>query len=163
MKTQDFGTSPPSAYYPRSPSLIIRLYSIFRLYVLSLKNYRENRENGLPQDNPVSAFPSAGLDVLDIKDSWQGSAKWPDAQGRYWWKLTLQNGQVINDFYWMKDKARGWPDKDNCYWFTVYHAPSGTKIEGFSQEPNREKGFPEKGTSRYWYNIKYTECGAIKE
>jgi hypothetical protein len=125
--------------------------------VCSLKNYRDNRENGAPQDNPNSSFPSAGIDALDIENStWQGSDKWPDAQGRYWWKLTLKNGQVINDFYWMKDEARGFPDKSdkNRYWFTVHHAPSNTIIEGFSQEKGAD--------GRYYIRFTDIHCPAIR-
>lgn len=144
----------------------IRLRALLALPVCSInaqKNYRENRENGEPIDNPKQPFPTAGFDALDVKSSdWQDSKKWPDKQGRYWWAITLNNGQVVNDFYWMEDKGRGFPDKSNedRYWFTVHHA-NGTKIEGFSQEPDYDKGYPDKD-EKYWRYIKYTECGAIK-
>ena len=133
------------------------------------KDYRENRENGLPSDSPKRPFPSAGFDALDIKSSTYkpdgpgGEDFYPDKQGRHWLKLTLNDGRVLEDFYWTKDEVRGYPDKSNKdrYWYIMHHAPTGTKIEGFSQEPDRNKGFPDKDRN-YWYCIKYTECGDIK-
>jgi hypothetical protein len=156
MKTQDFGIVVllSSAFSTPSSSLL----SLFLCpFASSLKNYRDNRENGAPQDNPNSSFPSAGIDALDIENStWQGADKWPDAQGRYWWKLTLKNGQFNNDFYWMEDKARGFPDKSNSdrYWFTVHHAPSNTIIEGFSQEKGAD--------GRYYIRFTDIHCPAIR-
>jgi serine/threonine protein kinase len=171
MKTQNFGTSTMlqmRAYGLLSATLRPNLLS--KRPLASLKNYRENRENGDHRDNPQKPFPSAGFDTLDIKSSTykpngpKGEDFYPDKQGRHWLKLTLNDGRIIEDFYWTKDEVRGYPDKSDSdrYWFIIHHAPSGTKIEGFSQEPNREKGFPDKD-KKYWYNIKYTECGAIKQ
>jgi ankyrin repeat protein len=158
MKTQNFGVA---AFHLSVPAFYFRRACIFPA---ALKNYRENRENGAVEDNPQCPFPSAGFDDLHISGSdWQGSDKWPDAQGRYWLKLTLEGGHVTKDFYWTKDEVRGFPGKSNSdrYWFILHHAPTGTKIEGFSQEPDRNKGFPDKDKN-YWYTIKYTECGPIK-
>lgn len=127
----------------------------------ALKNYYENRENGTAIDDPQNPFPSAGVHTLEIRSSdLQSRRKWPDEQGRYWWKLTLNDGRVVNDFYWMEDNVRGWPDKSNeeRYWFIVHHASSGTKMEGFSLEPNLE-GVPRENL----HYIQYTECGAIKK
>jgi hypothetical protein len=64
----------------------------------------------------------------------------------------------------MEDKVRGYPDTADGarYWFTVHHAPSGTKIEGFSVRPDKEKGYPDK-YRMYWSYIQYNECGPIKQ
>jgi serine/threonine protein kinase len=130
----------------------------------ALGDYREQRENGDKRDEPKEVFPAAGFDGLDIESSdWQGSSKWPDKEGRYWWKLKCKDGREINDYYWKKDEVRGYPDKADSdrYWFSVHHAPSGTKIEGFSARPDREKGYPDKDR-KYWSYIQYDECGPIK-
>lgn len=159
MKTQNFGQA-SSAPLHSTP----RLSVYDSLARGAVKDYRENRENGSETDDPKSPFPIAGFDALDIKSStWQGLEKWPDSSGRHWWEITLNDGCVIKDFYWTEDKARGYPDKSNKdrYWFIIHHGATGTKIEGFSQEPDYEKGFPDKD-KYYWYYIKYTECGAIK-
>src|SRR3990167_1921160 len=168
MKTQNFGTTHFPAYFYVMCSFLVPFFHVpFSLAFLApaQKNYRENRENGNPIDNPKQPFPSAGFDQLDIKTTDTQSGKWPDASGRYWWKLTLNNGQVLNDFYWMKDEARGFPDKsdESRYWFTVGHT-NGTKMEGFSQEPDYQKGFPDKD-KKYWRYIQFTDthCPTIRQ
>jgi hypothetical protein len=129
----------------------------------ALKNYREYRENGTALDQ-LKAFPAAGVDALKIQDSTykpHGRNKesyWPDKEGRYWWRLTLKDGSVIDNYYWMKDKVRGYPDTNKNYWFSVHHAPSGAKIEGFSA---RLESLDKDGP--YWFYIQYDECGHIKE
>jgi len=105
--------------------------------------------------------------LLDIKSvtckpgGSNGENFWPDKQDRYWWKIWLNNGDVIEDFYWTKDKERGWPDGNdkNRFWFTIHYGDD-IKMEGFSIEPDYEKGFSSK--TGYWRYIKYTECGPIK-
>lgn len=163
MKTQNFGRS---AVRPGVPASCLVICCTCSETCFSLKNYRESRENGTELDNPMSPFPSGGIDKLDIKSSTLQSGKYPDSQGRYWWKLTLQDGRVNTDCYWMKDETRGWPDKSdkNRYWFTVHHAPTNTKIEGFSQEADYQKGFPDKD-KKYWYYIQFTDthCPAIRQ
>ena len=164
MKTQSFGR--------RETAHVVRGYRQPAVYLpcpgvvsLCLKDYREQRENGDKRDEQKEVFPAAGLDGLDIESSdGQGSSKWPDKEGRYWWKLKCKDGRKINDYYWKKDEVRGFPDKadSDCYWFIVHHAPSGTKIEGFSVRPDREKGYPDKD-SKYWFYIQYDECGPIKQ
>jgi ankyrin repeat protein len=158
MKTQNFGRSDGhAAFHDEVLQTIVAPIVVRALYFCpALKNYRKNRENGESIDNPKLPFPNAGFDELDIKDS-TSLNKWPDPQGRYWWRIMLNNGQVVNDFYWMKDEQRGWPDKSDShrYWFIVHHAPTGTKIEGFSHEADYERGFPENG--RYWYYIRFTD------
>jgi hypothetical protein len=75
----------------------------------------------------------------------------------------LNDWRIVDNFCWVKDEARGWPDKSDshCYWFYII-APGNIKIEGFSQEPDYERGFPDQA-GRYWRYVKYTECGAIKQ
>lgn len=85
-------------------------------------------------------------------------------EGRHWWKLKCKDGRKIKDYYWKKDEVRGCPDKADSdpYWFSVHHAPSGTKIEVFSVRPDREKGYPDED-DYYWSSyIQYDECGPIK-
>ena len=173
MKTQSFGRSAPP---PRLKPNYLRSFVPFLSFAFrspagssSLKDYRENRENGEERDNPLGVFPTAGFDALKIKSSTykpDGPNKedyWPDAQGRYWWRLILEDGRISEDFYWKKDEVRGFPDKADSdrYWFTVYHAPSGTKIEGFSTQPDRAKGYPDNN-GYYWSYAQYDECGPIK-
>jgi hypothetical protein len=163
MKTQKFGVA---------STLIPAIWPAVHLRgprPAALKNYRENRENGIAADNPENPFPSAGFDMLDIKSSAykpNGANKesfYPDEEGRYWLQFTLNDGRIIEDFYWTKDTIRGFPDENNKerYWYIMHHAPTGTTIEGFSQEPDYSKGFPDKDEN-YWYCLKYNECGAIK-
>ena len=113
----------------------------------ALRNYRENRENGGKTDNFKREFPDAHFSDLNIRSSdwqvssdWLSGSKWPDKQGHYWWELTLEDGRICKDYYWMEDKAHGYPDASGHCWYSVHHVPSGTKIEGFSVRPDREKG-----------------------
>jgi hypothetical protein len=131
-------------------------------FPLVLKKYRENRENGNLCDNPKYSFPSNEFEMLDVKAAEAQLGKWPDSQGRYWWQITLWNGQIVNDFYWTKDNRVG-PDK-NTVWYVVHHAPSGTKIEGFTDEPDRQKGFPDTN-GRYWRYLQFSDinCPAIRK
>jgi serine/threonine protein kinase len=166
MKNQPFGLSQVARGHPRPRAW----GATTRQCAGSLKDYREQRENGDKRDEPKEAFPAAGLDALKIKSSTYkpyGPNKedyWPDKQGRYWWRLTLEDGTVSEDYYWKTDEVRGYPDKADSdrYWFSVHHAPSGTKIEGFSVRPDREKGYPDK-SGDYWSYIQYDECGPIKQ
>jgi hypothetical protein len=238
MKTQSFGRreSVDTFLIVKTPFFVSHLQG-------GLLDYREKRENGEEEDNPLTAFPSAGFDTLDIESSTalDMDRKWPDKEGRYWWKLTCKDRREVNDFYWKEDEARGYPDeyslclmsslcgdadnpdaavekgkiyidkntrryqvlgekKDICqgklpdeidlsldandlkkqvlsytskqgdthpgrahskrYWFTVHHAPSGTKIEGFSAEPDKVKRDLRDG--KHWSYIQYNECGSIK-
>ncbi len=186
MKTQSFGRSAAALnpYNSLMRSIFYDVSTHARNYydvcaasplAYAVSDYRGQRENGDKRDEPKDAFPAAGFEALKIKASTykpDGPKKglfgnkedyWPDKQGRYWWRLTLENGSICEDFYWKKDEARGWPDRADSdrYWFTVHHAPSGTKIEGFSSEPDRVKGHPDKD-GKYWSYAKYTECGPIK-
>jgi serine/threonine protein kinase/ankyrin repeat protein len=161
VKTKSFGRS-GCAHMNELNST--RLHRLCVFSCAALKDYREQRENGDKIDAPKEVFPIAGLDGLDIESSnWQAGSKWPDKEGRYWWKLKCKDGREINDFYWKKDEIRGYPDKADSdrYWFSVHHAPSGTKIEGFSVRPDREKGYPDKD-GNYWSYVQYDECGSIK-
>jgi serine/threonine protein kinase len=159
IKTQSFGRAAHCIGGCVWPQMIYLARA--RLSPLSLKDYREQRENGDKRDEPKEAFPAAGFDGLDIESSealdW--SNKWPDKEGRYWWKLKCKDGREINDYYWMQDKVRGYRDNadSNRCWFSFHHAPSGTKIEGFSQR----LGYPDKD-GNYWSYIQYDECGPIK-
>ncbi len=138
---------------------LLRSESVSVLVQGALKNYRENRENGAEQDNPKRPFPSAEFYALNIKkSSLQSYSKWPDKQGRRWWKLTLDDGGKNKDFYWAKDDVRGYPDKNDKdrYWFIVHYAPTGTKMEGFALEPDRAKGFPDT-KKRYWHRVVFTD------
>ena len=165
MKTQSLGRGVSFLGGPYSVMRNLRVADAF-----ALKNYRDQRENGDKRDEPIGAFPAARFDALKIESSTykpDGPNKkdyWPDKQGRYWWRLTLEDGKVSEDFYWMRDRVRGFPDRADRdrYWFSVHHAPSGTKIEGFSARPDREKGYPDKD-GEYWSYIQYDECGPIKE
>ena len=179
MKTKSYGKSLPTIISgfldSRADSLRvgppIGNYVMHRFHELpaALKDYRDYRENGERRDNPREIFPAAGVDTLKIKSSIykpDGPNKedyWPDKQGRYWWCLSLDDGRVSEDYYWVKDEVRGYPDKadSNQYWFTVHHAPSGAKIEGFSSKPDRLKGYPDK-EGKYWSYVQYDECGSIK-
>lgn len=172
LKTQHFGNVTASIHRfcdLRHPTHVSYTVS-------ALKDYRENRENGADQDNPKSPFPSAGFDTLAIETSVRKSAKamrvwtsydWPDKQGRYWWKLTLNDGRVVEDFYWTEDEVRGFPDKSNedRYWFIVHHAPSGTKVEGFSLEPDYKNGCSDHGDNGYTITFCFTDthCPAIRQ
>jgi hypothetical protein len=168
MKTQSFGRS-SSTYtnYLRKSYHGLPLSHSPILLQEAQRNYIENRENGTNLDNPQRPFPSGGLDTLSIESStWQGFmgwGKWPDSNERYWWRIALSDGRNINDFYWIKDENRTYHEQNNedRYSFIVHHVPTGTKMEGFSQEPDHEKGFPDQ-YGNYWYYIKYTECGYIK-
>ena len=178
MKTQNFGRSPLmkaggfTGFLCRNriPWATFGGIEVLTLICCSIKTYRKNRENGDACDNPNRLFPSAGFDDLDIKGSNEQENKWPDSKGRYWWKLTLQDESVNNDFYWMRDVApwlsRTWFSRSlsDSYWFAVYHAPTNTKIEGFSEEPDYEKGFPTK-EGYFWRYIKFTDthCPAIRQ
>lgn len=159
MKTQNSGRA--SAFISFQWMNQMHRGEMLDVYSLALKSYRENRENGEPIDNPKRPFPAAGLDTLDFQNSIALvplMSQWPDSQARYWWRVKLNTGQVMNDFYWMEDNVRGYPDKSNKnrYWYTVHHAPSGIKMEGFSQEPEDED---------YWYSIQFTDthCPAIAQ
>jgi hypothetical protein len=167
MKTQSSGRSHLCTSWPSSNPFRVTprcLHSDTTVLATALKDYRKNRENGDLRDQPQELFPWAGFDGLDISSSdWQGSSKWPDKEGRYWWKLKCKDGRKNYDYYWRKDDVRGFPDKADRerYWFSVHHAPSGTKIEGFSVRPDREKGYPDKNRN-YWSYVQYDECGPIK-
>ena len=130
---------------------------------LALRAYRRNREHGNVEDSPKEYFPAANLDALFIKYAERDyGVDYPDENGRYWWRLHLQpeslkdwegKGTDINrDYYWMKDEKRGWLDyKKGPRWFTVHHAPTNTKIEGFSWRIDAQSSC-----------ISYTECCDIK-
>ena len=130
---------------------------------MALKQYREERENGNAIDDP-SVFPAGGLDTLDIKTSANSDKGWPDKEGRYWWKIVCETGQIIEDFYWTKDTIRGWPDKTNKnrHWFIIY-GPNGVRMDGFSSEPSSDKRNYPDYDGFYWVYTKYTESGAIQE
>jgi tetratricopeptide (TPR) repeat protein len=170
MKTQNFGVASlfrsrdanrcedKAFCYPAEAGM-----HIWNALSEALNDYKKNRENGTDADSPIENFPTAGFELLNLSSSAHSSKGWVDRQGRYWWKFTFRNGQINEDFYWSMDKKRGWPDKENSnlYWFFVCHAPTGTKIEGFSHQVDQVKGYPDS-KGNYWYCIKYTECGAIK-
>jgi tRNA A-37 threonylcarbamoyl transferase component Bud32 len=165
MKTQNFG-NPSQGCSIYSPDFTSVTYLGGLASVNTLADYRKNRENGSKQDNPARRFPSMKFEKLDIKKASSQQNKWPDQQDRYWWKLILQDGRVISDFYWMKDTFRGYPERNNKnrHWISICHAPSGTKIEGFSQENDYQKGFPDQN-KKYWYSIQFTDthCPAIRQ
>ena len=169
MKNRSYGNFTSAGEYYRHQFKLFQhaMTHIAAASAAALKEYREYRENGDERDVPKKVFPSAGLDALKIEnstyklDELNKKNYWPES-GRYWWRLTLDDGNITEDFYWMQDKVRGYLDKNGHYWFTVYHAPSGTKIEGFSAEPDKIKGYPDTN-GNYWFYIQYTECGPIKE
>jgi serine/threonine protein kinase len=177
LKTQSIGKSP--VVIISSPSRYLYFSSLaprFHIFLpciggFALLQYKNSRENGEDQDSLKNAFPSADFENLKIDDSTyykpdgpNGENYWPDASGRYWWRLTLADYTITEDFYWTKDESagRGWPDKNDSdrYWFIV-HNRNGAKIEGFSWEADRKKGFPDKD-GNYWRYVQYTESGAIK-
>lgn len=164
FKMQPLGKSGDIA--DRYVSYYALVYSTFGLSAEALRKYRQARENGEPKDN-TQPFPSGGFENLKIKDYTykpdgpHGENYWPD-KGRYWWRLTLEDGRIREDFYWTKDRIRGWGNRidEDRYWFIV-HGPNGVRIEGFSWEKNRDKGFPDEKIN-YWRYVQYTECGDIK-
>jgi hypothetical protein len=167
MKTQSIGKS-ECASAPCARSLfctpLILLHSVSRpQYAEALQQYKTARENGEQADSPKNAFPSAGLETLKITGSTNSAKGWPDAQKRYWWKLSLEDGSTNEEFAFEGDNARGYPDKSdsNRYWFII-HGPNGVKMEGFSWETDYQKGFPDS-SGNYWRYVRYTECGPIKE
>jgi hypothetical protein len=167
MKARSIGISGVGRLWFSFTTICYSGYALVALH-RAVKDYKEQRENGDERDEPKTGFPSAGFDGLDIKSSdWQRSSKWPDKEGRYWWSLSLKNEMVNNDFYWLADKARGYPDKDNedRYWFSIHHAPSNTAITGFSQEPDYDKGFPNKDNGYYYYHIQFSDahCPSIRQ
>ncbi len=182
IKTKTWGAVPFSGSGYPSPFCMILELSItlsslgfhsrdYVLFCRALKNYRNNRENGNHFDNPRNPFPSAGFDLLHIAASGvkrRNASKWPEScagQDRYWWEIKLTNGEIIKDFYLTKDEERGcWVEgnerNDACFWFIIHHKYD-TTIKGFSIEPDYDKGYPDSD-EKYWWRIKYTECGAIK-
>lgn len=168
MKTQSIGQA--RLAYPVLPQYVTHHYC--GAFYKALENYRKNRENGLDKDNPKKPFPSEYFKRLDTMQRWDwpGGNEWPDKEGRHWWRVTLgkKNGRtpIINDFYWMKDDIRGWPDmadKDR-FWFTVHCKSSGTQIEGFSQEMYHSTAYPD-GSGRHLYYIQFndTQCPEIQQ
>lgn len=131
--------------------------------VEALQQYKTARENGGAQDMPKTPFPCAGFEVLRIKSSTKSLKGWPDGQGRYWWKLTLQDGSTNEEFAFQYDNIHGDLDKNDSdrYGFIV-HGPNGIKMEGFSWEADRVKGFPDR-SGYHWRYVQYSECGRIKE
>ncbi len=134
MKTQNSGARDTSLW--GCPSL--RGCSASRLPLQfspsALRNYEINRENGTATDVPNRPFPTAGLEFCQ---------------------------DFFKNFDWEEDSGRGYPGKDSRgnkerYWFVVKHRQSGQRIEGFYQEPNYEKGFPD-AKKEYWYRVCFTD------
>lgn len=166
MKKQSFGIG--ERIYPafigrgrgrgRSPAVVVKNPLPFanrseKSFVLSavtaLLDYRHSRENGEPQDN-LETFPSAGFENLKISSVTNKPGDfWPDQSGRYWWRLTLEDGSNEGDsinegFSWAKDEK-------NDSGFIVY-GPNDVKMEGFSWEEDD-----------YYYYVQYKACGPIWE
>ncbi len=166
MKKQSFGIG--EHIYPalvgrgrgrgrgRSPEVVVENPLAFanrseKPFVLSavtaLLNYRHSRENGEPQDN-LETFPSAGFENLKISSVTNKPGDfWPDQSGRYWWRLTLEDGSINEDFSWAVDEK-------NSSGFIVY-GPNDVKMEGFSWE--------EEDYLMISHYVKYTACGPIWE
>lgn len=125
-----------------------------------LLDYREKRENGNNADLPSIPFPSGSFETLKIADAtaqdWD--KKWPDEKGRYWYQITLKDNTVINHFYWMEDRIRGYPDPDNenRYWFTLHHSQSEITIMGLFQEYDQQKSLSNK-YGHHWYSIQFMD------
>jgi len=68
--------------------------------VKAMQEYKKVRENGEDQDSPEKAVPSAGFENLNIKSFTKrpGLQFWPDASGRYWWRLTLKDVSINKIF-----------------------------------------------------------------
>ncbi len=132
MKTQNFGIQ-----LAQSELLLPFAHSLRSCHWYArwaLKNYKENRENGSLKDSPQQAFPSSDLDGYE---------------------------SFSKDFDWEKDEKRGYPTQDSKgkkerYWFLVKHKQSGQRIEGFYQEPDYDKGFPDRD-NKYWYRVVFTD------
>lgn len=165
MKTQSFGRGAP-IYHPlvgrgrgrgrgRASAVVLdnpvpfanRFEKPFVLGVIeALLDYRHCRENGESEDN-LEIFPSAGFENLKISSVTNKPGDfWPDQSGRYWWRLTLEDGSINEEFSWAEVE-------DNDSGFTVY-GPNDVKIEGFSWEED------DYGMS---HHVEYTECKAIRE
>jgi hypothetical protein len=167
LKTQSFGRSEPiySALVGRgrgrsrgrghSPAVVVdnplafadRFEKRFVLAVVAaLLDYRRSRENGEPQDN-LEIFPSAGFENLKISSVANKPGDfWPDQSGRYWWRLTLEDGSINEDFSWTVDEK-------SSSGFIVY-GQNDVKMKGFSWEED------DRGMS---HHVEYTECGSILE
>lgn len=133
----------------------------------ALRNYREHRENVPKQGKFLKLFPFESLDIFrvipEINVTPQPN-KWPDENGKYWWQIKLHNEEIIKHYYWINDVDRNLDDgyDENRHWFILKNDTLSVSIEGFSDEPDYERGFPDdKGI--YWRYIKYTESGLIKQ
>ncbi len=130
MKTQNFGF----VNLKLKQALDCALASPRPSVRLALKNYQKNRENGSSVCAPQQLLPSGGLE--DCEDFYE-------------------------EFDWEKDEERGYPTQDSKgkrerYWFIVKHKQSSLRIEGFYQEPNYGKGYPDKG-GHYHVVIVFTD------
>lgn len=83
---------------------------------------------------------------------------WPDKNGRYWWKITLENGKTTEDYFWAYDTSAGSADRPTKtqdgkeierYIVGYYDGKTYHTIEGFSYVAGSNE-------------LRYTECGAIK-
>ena len=127
---------------PGGPPVGLVGWAAVRSLELALKNYEENRLNGGSADSPKSPFPGFNLS-----------------------SVTTWN-EFDKDFKYEEDRERGYPDKadKNRYWFAVIHKATGTRLTGFSQEADYEKGFPDSN-GNYWYYVKFheKECPPIRD
>jgi serine/threonine protein kinase len=134
----------------------------------ALSNYIKSRLNGMQMCNPLP-FPSAGIESLKVKKSaCKLDSKlmkyWPDNNGRYWWRLTLEDGSINEDFYWEKDEKKGWPDKTEKerYWFVIYNKLTQIEVAGFCYKADKKSGFPDRDGLFHRY-VQFFENNNIKK
>ena len=166
MKTQNFGSSRLRFRFGDGGFLT---YS--RLYVLALKDYIKNRENGLEIDNPDRPFPASGLEQRDdlgkefhlgmdkaydcpTEDSQGNRArcwttlkrKQPDDPYSYILECIRSNKPVSRELYQSFRDAEPFEDEQ-----------SAEPITGFYDEPDYEMGDPNNDENR-WRKVVFTDA-----
>ncbi len=174
MKTQKIGECwrPGIRYsptpHPRLPAGVAsqHLIGVLSHSIGALKNYRDKRENKGSNQN-LPSFPSAGFDQLDVSGvssvDPESRGKWPDAEGKYWWRVVL-NGKIVDGFYWMPDTNQGYPEKNtngHDLWHFIVGHRDGTVIPGFCMWPDYESGFPQK-SDHYYVRFNEAHSPAIR-
>jgi TPR repeat protein len=119
-----------------------------------LQELRKEYEFGEEIDALSLPFPGAGFDAWFFKSAEiQSTEKWPDAEGRHWFRLISEKGEVTDEFYLIKDNSVN-PS------FSIVHAPTKTEIKGFFLKRDLKEGSAQPGAVNYF--IEYIAHEPIK-